>query len=371
MGKQSIYEGTDILGCLCSMFRQHKIHKYMVVGGSVAGSERMRELWSEIGIPYVFFRDFTPNPTYDSVVKGVELFRREQCEALVAVGGGSAIDVAKCIKAFSGMTAEEDYLEQKLAGNRVVFAAVPTTAGTGSESTSFAVIYKDGEKQSVTHDSLLPQSVILDGRFLEGLPDVQKKSTLLDALCQAIESKWSVHATKQSQELADEAISTILSWREEYLAGSQESNDRMMHAANLAGQAINLTQTTAAHAMSYKITSLFGIPHGYAVALCLPHVWRYMIGNVSLCSDVRGPEHLQDVLEELAALFGVSAPGAAVGKFQEMVSRIGIDHMERVSPEQLEELAASVNPGRLKNNPVPLSQQVLLDMYSEIFSIAT
>lgn len=369
MNQQTIYEGTDMRNYLAGILQKHHIKKYMVVGGSIAASQRMKLIWDSIGIPYALFRNFSSNPDYISATKGVSFFQKEGCEAVIAVGGGSAMDVAKCIKLFSSMSEGESYLKQVPVENNMILVAVPTTAGTGSESTSFAVVYFDGEKQSVSHESILPQYVVLDGSFLENLPDYQKKCTLLDALCQAIESKWSVNSTAKSQDFANEAISGILSNWKSYLSGDSKSNERILHAANMAGQAINITQTTAAHAMSYKITSMFGIPHGHAVALCLPHVWRYMIEHTVLCSDERGESYLQGILQELADLFDAGGSLSAVEKFQGMMSQMDMDLTEMILPAQLEMLAVSVNPGRLKNNPLPLSKQVLTVMYSKIFTV--
>ena len=98
------------------------------------------------GIRVVSFSDFQPNPLYESVVKGVALFHQEQCSLIAAVGGGSAMDVAKCIKLYSNMDSSENYLKQTIVPNDVPLLAVPTTAGTGSEATRYAVIYFNGEK---------------------------------------------------------------------------------------------------------------------------------------------------------------------------------------------------------------------------------
>lgn len=95
--------------------------------------------------PHVEFSDFTPNPLYEQVCKGVELFNQECCEMIVAVGGGSAIDVAKCIKLFYKMDSSVNYLKQEIFDSDIPLIAVPTTAGTGSESTCHAVIYYRGK----------------------------------------------------------------------------------------------------------------------------------------------------------------------------------------------------------------------------------
>lgn len=99
----------------------------------------------------VKFSDFKPNPDYESVKKAVALYRSEGCSSIVAVGGGSAIDLAKCVKLYANMTDDKEYIEQEIVPNDIPLMAVPTTAGTGSEATRYAVIYYQGNKQSVTH----------------------------------------------------------------------------------------------------------------------------------------------------------------------------------------------------------------------------
>ena len=152
------------------------------------------------------FSDFKPNPLYESVEKGVGLFRRNRCDSIIAVGGGSAMDVAKCIKLYSNMDSGENYLKQAIVPNDVPLLAVPTTAGTGSEATRFAVIYYNGEKQSVADESCIPSVVLMDPSVLKTLPGYQKKSTMLDALCHAIESFWSVNSTEESRAYSGQAI---------------------------------------------------------------------------------------------------------------------------------------------------------------------
>ena len=226
---------------------------------------------------YDVFTGFDANPTYEQVLEGVRLFRERGCDALVSVGGGSAIDIAKCIKLFAPMDTDgisPRFVELPRAYSPLPHIAIPSTAGTGSESTHFAVMYVDGIKNSISHPCLQPDVAILDASLLVSLPDYQKKATLLDALCQAIESYWSVKSSPTSRTYARVAIPLVVNNYEAYLAGSLNASEKMMRAANLAGKAINLTTTTAAHAMSYKITSLYGAAHGHAVALCLPVVWR-------------------------------------------------------------------------------------------------
>ena len=121
----------------------------------------------------------------------------------------------------------------------------------------------------------------MDASALKTLPIYQKKSTMMDALCHSIESYWSVNSTEESNKYSKQAIQTILENKDAYLANKDLGNANMLKAAYLAGKAINITQTTAGHAMSYKLTSLYGIAHGHAVAICISKLWEYMLEPVS------------------------------------------------------------------------------------------
>lgn len=308
---------------------------------------RVESAISGVGSPLLKFSDFASNPLEESVLKGVDLFTKEGCDTLVAVGGGSSIDVAKCIKLYAKVP------ETKLI-------AIPTTAGTGSESTRFAVIYAQGKKQSITDDCIVPDFAILEPSVLESLPLYQKKCTMMDALCQGLESWWSVNSTDASRTISRRAVQMILSNWCEYLAsgGTCLSGGVAMEAANLAGQAICITQTTAPHAFSYKLTSMYGLPHGHAVAICLPEIWDFMLANIEKCSDPRGAQYLQGVFEEISQL--ITPEG-----FRALLAELKLTAPSAAEGD-IAILAASVNPIRLANNPVPISQQEAGEIYSRI-----
>ena len=145
---------------------------------------------------------------------------------------------------------------------------IPTTAGTGSEATHFAVIYVDGKKKSIASQQLLPDVVILDPQLTDNMPAYVSACSGFDALCQA--TYWSRAATPLSQLYAALTIKVlIVELPQAVNSNSRLVRDKMQMAANWAGKAINISKTTAPHAMSYVITQEFGIPHGHAVALTL------------------------------------------------------------------------------------------------------
>lgn len=351
-------------------FLESGIKKIIVVCGSsfkwLAIEKFITEFFAANDIEIVFFSDFQPNPDYESVVKGVGVFKKNECDAILAAGGGSAMDVAKCIKLYATMPLGSDYINQKIVPNDIPFFAVPTTAGTGSEATRFAVIYYNGVKQSVTDYSCIPQVVLLDPSVLETLPDYQRKVTMLDAFCHAVESFWSVNSTDESKQFSKDAIRLILGNMESYLKNEYDGNKNMLMAANIAGKAINITQTTAGHAMCYKLTSLYGIAHGHAAALCVSELWPFMIENTEKCIDGRGKNYLDSVFKEIADVMGESVPMDAAVKFQNIVKQLDLKAPEIKSPSDFAVLKKSVNPTRLKNNPVELDEDTIDILYHKI-----
>ena len=188
----------------------------------------------------------------------------------------------------------------------------------------------------------------------------QKKCTMLDALCQGIESWWSVHSTDESKGYAKEAVGLIVENMDGYLSGSDEAAEKIMLAANLSDRAINITQTTAAHAMSYKLTSLYGLPHGHAVAVCLPEVWAYMLEHIDHCADSRGAEYLKRTLDEIEERITNE-------QFREIMRKLEIENPIAGDRErELNILVGAVNPVRLKNNPVTLDSDAIRAIYYAI-----
>ncbi len=328
-----------------------------------------------MGKPHVLFSDFTPNPLYEQVCKGIDLFQITKCDSILAVGGGSAIDVAKCIKlavlAKEGNAALIPPLVStrvECDGSKIPFIAIPTTAGTGSESTHNAVMYYEGAKQTVTNDGVLPDYAILEPSVLKTLPLYQKKCTMMDALCQGIESWWSVNSTEESYEYSRKTIELIMAnWRKYIFENDEEAASQIMLAANYGGRAINITATTAAHAMSYKITSLYKLPHGHAVAVCLPEIWEYMIGHMDKCIDSRGKVYLTGIFDLIAKAMYCANPVLAIESFRKMMKEMDLKNPVAGNlDEELDLLSTSVNPVRLKNNPILLEKSTIYSLYKEI-----
>jgi alcohol dehydrogenase class IV len=202
------------------------------------------------------------------------------------------------------------------------------------------VVYENGNKLSVAGQELLPEIVILDPGTLKNVPEYTRKATMLDALCHSIESHWAKKATDESREYAEKAIALIKEYKDAYLANEDDGNRGMMEAANLAGQAINISTTTAGHAMCYKITSMYGFQHGHAAAICLPEVWKHITDEGS---------------------------GITRDEFVELITELGMEYpVSETKAEDIEKLADSVNLQRLSNNPVMFDRDQLIEMYGNI-----
>ncbi len=345
---------------------------FLVCDGAIGFLEidhYFRELPDRLGIAVERFMEFQPNPQYESVVEGVRRFRERRRDAVFAVGGGSAMDVAKCIKLYADMDSAGNYLEQPIIPNDIPLFAVPTTAGTGSEATKYAVIYYNDKKQSIADDNCIPAAVFLDADVLRTLPSYQKKSTMLDAFCHAIESFWSIHSTEESRAYAAEALRLILADLDSYLANEGVGNANMLYAAHLAGKAINITQTTAGHAMCYKLTSLYGIAHGHAAALCVDALWPYMLEHTGDSVDSRGEHFLKKAFSDLGHAMGCSDATEAARMFHLLLQRMEIYAPAMKDREDMEILVHSVNPVRLKNNPVRLSGDSIRHLYQKILHL--
>ena len=367
---QKILSGDGVYEQLDAYWEQEGIRHILLVCGRSAKKLPVYHYFEELDrsgkVRVTQFSDYAPNPDYSSVEKGTALFREKGCDAVAAIGGGSGMDVAKCIKLYAGMDPEVSYLQQKIVPNDIPFLAVPTTAGTGSEATRFAVVYYNHEKQSVSDESCIPSVVIMDPSVLDTLPLYQSKTTMLDPLCHATESFWSVNSSPESKAFSRTAIEEILKHKDGYLANTPEGNAGMLHAAYIAGQAINLTQTTAGHAMCYKLTSMYGLSHGHAAALCVAQLWPFMLTHPERCIDPRGEGYLQDTYREIALAYGFEKPEEACAYFGKMLEDMDLPIPEGVREEDFEVLTHSVNPVRLKNHPAALDEEVIRKLYHRI-----
>lgn len=318
---------------------------------------RMAEVFAErVGMTLPVFSGYHPNPDLADCTAGAEMYRAQDCDGLISLGGGSAMDTAKGVKALLLTGDMEAVKGSRLPADAPLpHIAIPGTAGTGAEATPFAVVYVDGQKLSLDHPALLPEAVLLDSSLLDTLPDYHRKACAMDALAQGIESYWAAHATQESRVHAAQAIRGVVFNMSAYLAGDAAAQEAMLEAAYASGCAIRISRTTAAHAMSYQITRKLGHAHGHACMLTLPVLWARLYES-GLC---------RAQLEEMAALLGL--PNGFYGSvlLQGLLLETGLDSREMPDDALLDVLAASVNAQRLGNHPQPLTAQELRAIYQE------
>ena len=236
----------------------------------------------ENGVDYTVFDDVKPNPTIENVEAGRKLYKENKCDGLVGFGGGSPIDCAKII----GARISNPYLSvRRMKGMfRVLipippFFAVPTTAGTGSETTIAAVITDAGthEKFAVNDFKLIPKIAVLDPELMAGLPPHITATTGMDALTHAVEAYIGVNGNKFTDENAEKATALIFeSLEEAYQNGSNlEARNNMALASFYAGTAFTRAYVGYVHAIAHNMGGLYGVPHGLANAVILPYVLAF------------------------------------------------------------------------------------------------
>lgn len=288
--------------------------------------------------------------------------------SVVAVGGGRVIDCAKLIALSSANEGALDFEDFSVGNPAAPIAAVPTTAGSGSERTPFAVSYRGGVKYSVEHPSLLPVLALVIPSLTESMSPSVAAATGLDALSHSIESSWAIRSTAESRSVSLSALSEI--WptiRQAVAAPSPRVREVMAFASSNAGHAIATARTTAAHALSYRLTSEYGVPHGVAVAVTLGPLLR-MNSEVSVdnCQDPRGAGHVVSIVRDICEVLGHSNPHHAAEELENLLVDLGVQsslsEMGIRSGSDRMRLARSVNPERLGNNPRVLGFEDLVSI---------
>ena len=366
-GSSTVFAGDDaheaIAGILCDARCILLVH-----GRSYSRFAELSAFIESLPARIVHFSGYSPNPLYEEALAGRELFVSEGCDAIITVGGGSAIDTAKAIKLFAAMGECDDYLAAPAVESSVPHVAVPTTAGTGSEGNGNIVLYRDGVKQSLHEDFVVPECAILIPSLVASLPDYQKKSTALDAYCQCFESIWAVAATEKSRRFATEGLRLLDGCIDRYFDGDTSANESMQLGAHYSGRAIDISKTTAAHAMSYKMSSMYGIAHGHAVALTLPHICRYTIDVLERGGEGMETDRAGRLRDALSTIRDILCPGERglepiADRLDALLAKASFAPLELSNPADIGILVSAVNPARLGNNPIGLDEEVLAEIY--------
>jgi alcohol dehydrogenase class IV len=266
-----------------------------------------------------------PDTSVQTIDQGAAFAKQKGCDGLISVGGGSSIDTAKgiAIVLTMGGGIRDHQGSQSLGRKQTTHIAVPTTAGTGSEVSQYAVVkdHEAHEKMHYADDHIVPDTAVLDPEVTLGMPRGLTAATGADALTHAIEAYQSINRNPMSDALAIGAIRMIA----QYLAKACEDGSdlvargQMLVAANLAGMAFNASGVGLVHAMAHIVGARYGVHHGTANAICLPHVMRFNADELAarlrdigdaLGLDVRG---LSDEAAAQAASDAVLKLNARIG----------------------------------------------------------
>ena len=293
-------------------------------------------------VDVAYYDGVLPDPTFDQVIAGAAIARAHGSEVVLAIGGGSSMDAAKVIAAAATSTASPmDWVGMgKIKHAILKLYAIPTTSGTGSEATMGAVIsdVATHEKSIIMGETLLPTAVALDPELILGLPPHITAATGMDALTHGIEayiSVWDRGSRLDDSRLAIKLIFDHLT--NAYSDGNNlDARSAMTMAAYYAGLAINQVNVGNVHAIAHQLGGKYGIPHGLANSLVLPHVLEF-------CR-----EEAEQRLAELAVLVGAGsegeAPAALAGKFIQAVrdlrTEVGIpEQMDVIKREDFEAIS--------------------------------
>lgn len=348
--KQLAYLGhTTLINFKAHLAAMQIRHLFLVRGNAsyvTCGAEAvLTPIFNELGIDVVEYKEFSSNPQMEEVQLGLEKFMDGQADCIVAVGGGSVMDMAKLIHHYAA--------EQ---GNRTLLLALPTTAGTGAEATHFAVVYIDGKKQSIEADDILPDMTFVYPPFTYGNNAYLTASTGFDAFAQAIEAFWNKNATNESDLYALRAITYLHHQLPKCVKNPMaELRDDLAIGAYWAGKAIDITKTTAPHAFSYAFTSKCGYPHGHAVALTFPFFAEL---------NLKGTENEK----VLRWILHISNDMSLQTYFSQYIREIGLDY-QGIGDCNLVDILNEVNLQRLANNPVKFSTKMLEQLKLYLYNL--
>ena len=309
------------------------------------------------------------NPTVEQLYDTWLRTKDHAPDVVVAVGGGSILDVGKSLCCLYGAElADVDALRTRIAAGDLQPAArwigVPTTAGTGSEVTCWATIWdpeQDTKRSLENHDNYAAAALV-DPELAAGMPVRLAVSSALDAVAHAVESYWARHTNAVSRALALEAIRTVMGSIDQLFAGVPAAHDAMARGSMLAGLAFSNTKTTACHSISYPLTMHYGIPHGAAVAMLLAPVLACnapAVQDLDALLSALGVADAAGLQRRIAGLLVRSAQPASLEGWG--VARSDLAHLAGLG----------ITKGRADNNPVELTPALIEEMLESIYPMAT
>ncbi|MEE3450728.1 MAG: iron-containing alcohol dehydrogenase family protein [Acutalibacteraceae bacterium] len=306
------------------------------------------------------FTDVSENPDVAEVNRCSRFIRETESDVIVAIGGGSVIDLAKAASVMEENICIYHGTGKAIAANtKARLIAVPTTAGTGSEVTNVSVLSdrKTGKKCPIVSDSFYPDLAVIDPMLTITMPPFVTASTGIDVLCHAIEGYWSKGHQPVCDELAVCAAGKVFNWLKTAYEqpDSLEARVNMAEASLFAGLAFSLPKTTSSHACSFPLTSIYGIPHGEACGLTLDYFVRINSGDnrVIALAERLGFDSVQSLAD---CIFDLK---------KQLRLRIGLADLS-LSDDQITELVIKSHHPNLLNNPIEITDEILYSIYNDL-----
>ena len=309
------------------------------------------------------FSHITPNPDVQDVDDCADIIRKGTYDFVVAIGGGSAIDLAKAA-ASVGCTPDSIRLYhgtgRELPPKHVPLVAVPTTAGTGSEVTSVAVLsdIRQHKKSPIASDNFFPEYAIIDPELTYDMPAYLTACCGMDVLSHALEGYWSIHHQPICDIYAVHAASLVFQYLRQACQQPKnaEAREKLCEASVIAGMSFALPKTTASHACSFPLTNQYHIPHGEACGLTLDYFAR-LNGQ----HDIR--------VQQLAHQLGFQDSEVLGDEIFQLKKDIGLRTDLRdlqLDKKAIQDLVAASHHPNVKNNPYPITDEILQDLYQRL-----
>lgn len=338
--------------------------------------EKVETVLKDHHTPYEINTKVKPNPTIQNVTEGLELYKKSECDFIIALGGGSVIDTAKAIAVIANNPENIDVVSlegvDKSKNFAVPIIAIPTTAGTGSETTMDYVITNTEEKRKMAcmDSKVVPIAAILDTEIMASLPLKLTAATAMDALTHAVESFLSQGAFSFSEMLSLKAVNLI---SENLLKVMEEPSDfevrkEIAIAQYLAGMSFTNVGLGIVHSMAHPLSAFYDVPHGVANALILPYVVEF---NASVCG-----KKMKELAKAFDASFDMSldeqaATKCCVERIRTFLSKAGLPKTLveiNVKKEDLEALAQSAyEDAATPDNPREVSVEILKELYEKMY----
>ena len=289
-------------------------------------------------------------------------------DLIIAIGGGGVIDYSKIANGIVHLRKIENIFYKKVKFKKYSkLIVIPTTAGSGAEVTPGAVLYKNKIKYNFKDKNFIPDKYYFVPEFIMGTSRNLKSSALFDSFCQSIESLISFKSNKISQKNSLISINLTLQNYKKFLSSDDFSTiKKMQTAANFSGKSISLTSTGAPHALSYYLSSSFGLYHGNSVIVYMPVVLEYNIKNIDILDKIK-KKKFSFRLKLLRRVFGVKSNVEIIKKINSMIkySKINIRLNKKLLDEKKQKKSIKIE--RLKNNPIPISYNQILLFNRKVF----